>query len=107
MTDISDIPTASQLQQQLQALYNAIDSLSIAGTNIPNMTVMPAASSDPMASFIMPYGLTLNPPITNPQTLTTVQNALVSRATDLENQLVAMGYSNDTNRPPVTPPPIS
>jgi hypothetical protein len=104
MTDISEIPTASQLQLQLDTLYKSIDMLGTEGTTIPNMTVMPAPSNDPMQPFTMAISLNLDPAITNRETLAKLSAALQLRATDISLQLQGMGYQDDTPRPPVAPP---
>jgi hypothetical protein len=104
MTDISDIPNASQLQLQLDTLHRSIDMLAVEGTTLPNLTVMPAPSNDPMQPFTMAISLNLDPPVKNPETLAKLRAALQLRATDISNQLQAMGYQDDTSPPPVSPP---
>jgi hypothetical protein len=102
-TPITAIPTASQLQQQLDMLYKAIDMLETDGTTIPNMTVTPAPSNDPTQPYTMPFSLVLNPAISNPATLDKLKANLEARTEDVKSQLVAMGYTDDTRRPQKPP----
>jgi hypothetical protein len=104
MPAISDIPTASQLQSQLETLRKSIETLDMAGTTVPYVTVMPGPSNDPSVPFVMAISLVLDPPISSATTLATLKTALESRASDVSLQLQNMGYQDDTTPP--APPPI-
>lgn len=88
---IEEIPTASQLQQRLDILNNAVESLG-QGAPVTNLTVGVPPNADPTI-LIMPMPITLDPPITNEETLTNLMAALTEQAEHIEAQLMAMGYA--------------
>jgi hypothetical protein len=99
MPSISDIPSASALQAQLANLNNAIAALALDGTVIPNIVVMPGVDPNaPPGTFVIAIGLTLDPPIQDPATLAQIQTALQDQAAAVTNQLVNMGFTDDSGQ---------
>lgn len=95
MPTISEIPTAATLHTQLDALNLAIAALN-AGSTVTNLTVSsPPAPPENPAAFTMPTMVVLNPPISDPVTVTTITNALQAQADAVTAQLVAGGYTDD------------
>lgn len=88
---IEEIPTASQLQQRLDLLNNAVEALGL-GAPVTNLTVGVPPNADPTL-LVMPMPITLDPPITNPDTLTNLMEQLRVQAEHIEAQLLAMGYA--------------
>ena len=109
MPAISDIPNASGLQAQLANLNAAIAALQTDGTTVTNMVVMPGADPAQPTQYVASIGLTLDPPISDPATLAALTTALQSQAATVTQQLVNMGYSDDsgtvTRQGPVPAPP--
>lgn len=114
MATIHDIPTASDLQIQLDALLRAIYHLNN-GSTVTEMTVsaieMPEPKlpdpTDPMADppetsmlFPIPIHLLLDPPISNPDTIAALILGMQAQADAIVQQLVSMGYETPTT--PVT-----
>jgi hypothetical protein len=106
--DISDIPTAAQLQLELATVQQAIDALNAGGT-VNYLTVNPAEPPPPPGTppgyaspSAMQIRVTLNPEISDPTTITAVVTGLQTQADTLTQQLTDMGY---TNNPPPPPPP--
>jgi hypothetical protein len=99
-TEISQIPQASTLQQQLDILNSAIGSLN-AGLPVTNLTVKQDMNNPPPAGSAVPMGFVrveLNPPISDATTLSNLSVQLQNQADGITQQLVDLGYS-----PP--PPP--
>jgi hypothetical protein len=94
--EITAIPEASALQQQLDLLNLAILSLN-AGMPVTNLTVQQDMNQPPPANagpaMLGPYRVTLNPPITNPVTLQSLSTELQAQADSITQQLVGMGYA--------------
>lgn len=88
---IEEIPTASQLQQRLDLLNSAVAALG-EGAPVTNLTVGVPPNADPTL-LIMPMPITLDPPITNVDTLTNLMEALTEQAEVIEGQLLSMGYA--------------
>jgi hypothetical protein len=91
MPTIADIETAAPLEQQLNTLNEAIAGLN-AGGNITRLTVQPPATGTPA---VLPPAtvVVLNPPITDPTTITDLTNALQGQATATQQQLTDMGFT--------------
>jgi hypothetical protein len=94
--EIAAIPQASAMQQQLDLLNLAIQSLD-AGMPVTNLTVQqdmnqPPPSGNPASPVILgPYRVTLDPPIYNSNTLMIISSELKQQANMLTQKLVAMG----------------
>jgi HAMP domain-containing protein len=98
MSDIAQIPQASQLQQQLDTLNRAIQQL-YAGMPIISLTVQQDMNV-PISPGTMagPVFVTLSPPIGNPATLNELATALEAQADAVTQQLVDMGYAQPPAR---------
>lgn len=95
MPTIADIPGAAQLQAQLDTLDRAIGLLAEEGTTVSSMTIVPAASTDPMAAnFIMPVAVAMSPPISKPETLADLSAELQAQADAITSQLTDLGYTD-------------
>lgn len=106
MPTIADIPGAAQLQAQLDTLNRAIAMLAAEGTTISSVTIVPAPPSDPMTGFAtMPVGVTMSPPISAPETLAALVSALQAQADGITQELLDMGYTQETAEPRATEPP--
>jgi hypothetical protein len=96
MPTISDIPTASDLHVQLDALNRSIDALT-KGSTVTDMVISalpPPDPPDPTLPYPMPISLRLDPPISDPSTITSLRTALQQQADVVTQQLVTMGYEN-------------
>ena len=96
MPSISEIPDASTLQAQLAQLQQAITALGVDGTTITNMVILPAQNPNTPTTYVASIGLTLNPPIQDPATISQLQTELESQAATVTQQLVSMGYTDDS-----------
>ena len=97
MPTISEIPTANALQVQLDSLNRAIAALDFDGSVVSNITVIPGTDPNAMpGAFMMSIGLMLDPPISDPTVLDQIQAALQTQANAVQQQLVNMGYTDDT-----------
>lgn len=94
MPTIADIPSAAQLQAQLDTLNRGIQLLGAEGTTVSSLTIVAAAPTDPMtASFVMPVGVTMSPPISKPETLADLTAELQGQADAITAQLTDLGYT--------------
>jgi len=96
---VDDIPYASQLQQQLALLNQAVDVLNNSGV-IDYLTVSPAPApppvggSQPMPSTpAMQVRVNLDPPVSDATTVANVAAALQKQADAITQQLATMGYA--------------
>lgn len=111
MPDVTEIPPASVLQQQLALIEQALASLNAGGASITAMTITAA-----------PPGLDtrciIDPGLSDPTTITNVTTLLQTQQTYLIQQLQNMGFSYtgsaiptavvspDNVRAPTPPPPL-
>jgi hypothetical protein len=103
--DISDIPQATQLQQQLDTLNQAIAALQ-AGGNVNYLTVCaapppppdPGMPPQPPSMIASEIRVSLNPPLTDAGTLADLAAALQAQADVITQQLTDMGYTNTARR---------
>lgn len=103
MPNISDIPSASTLQQRLDTLNQAIDALT-RGSVVQNLTVSPPPAQEPMA-ISMAIRVDLDPPISDPAVIADMTAALQAQADGITAQLVEMGYTEDPPEQPEGPAP--
>jgi hypothetical protein len=92
--EISAIPQASTLQQQLDILNQAIASLND-GMPVINITVKQDMSNQTPGAMMMGYTrVELNPPISDATTLANLSTQLQLQADSVTQQLVNMGYAS-------------
>jgi hypothetical protein len=111
MPAISQIPDANTLHAQLDAVNDAIASLG-SGATVTHMTIssppvvdpeppVPPAMGDtppPPPVFNPPTTIVLEPPISDPETIAVLTQALQMRADTITQQLVAQGYTDDVQQ---------
>jgi hypothetical protein len=89
---VGDIPQAWQLHQQLDVLLTAVDYLRQGGNVAQIMVTPPPAAPGGMMMGMMGSTVILNPPISDPETLAVLTDALLAQAAAIAEQLDAMGY---------------
>ena len=89
MANVSDIPQATQLNDQLTRLNAAIAALQ-GGGSVTNMTV---ADAPPASGPTTITGIPLEPPITDPTTIANLVSALQAQAANVTSQLAALGFT--------------
>ena len=106
MPDISKIPTAASLQQQMTILNSAIAILNTPGASVTYLTATPPASEDTTNPAVPQVSVQMYPAIDDPATLANLAAALEHQSAVIVQALEAMGYTNDTGtegEPPVIP----
>jgi hypothetical protein len=103
MPTISEIPDAHTLHVQLDAINKAIEALNT-GSTVTNITVSappapPLGATDGPPVFSPPIMILLEPPISDPGTISTLTIALQARADQITAQLVSQGYTDDVPTP--------
>lgn len=91
MTEYADIPDVNTLHSQREIVTNAITLIDNGG-NVVNLTVSPVAGATPSAST-MPASVYMPPP-TPQATIDNIRAWLVTRQSDIDAQLAALGVVN-------------
>ena len=94
MPDVSTIPAANALYNQLLVVNSAIAMLGASGTTVTYMTITPAAAAEGTAP-VMPVSLNIEPPVDDPATLADISPALQHNAEVIKQALTALGYTAD------------
>jgi len=95
MPDISDIPTAAALQQQMTTINDAISVLKMPGASLTYVTATPPTPEEGELSTPQ-VSLELKPPVTDETTLANIVTALEAQSATIVTALESLGYTDDT-----------
>ena len=94
---VDDIPKASDLQTQLEALNQAIAILSMPGASVGGVLCNPGPAPEPPPGeepeMLAPVQIRLVPPLDDPPVINGLVNTMQRHARAIEKELADMGYA--------------